>query len=101
MPFFDQKTSEKNDLLYEDTRGRNWKNGDDLDYLETLDQKPSDGCPDFPNCFLYNSCTALSGYFRCCRLVENSQFLAVGIVKKDKKNTEKPWFFGVLVFWWR
>ena len=36
-------------------------------------------------------------YFRCCRLVENSQFLGVEIVKKDKKNTEKPWFFGVLV----
>jgi hypothetical protein len=23
--------------------------------------------------------------------------LGVKIVKKDKKNTEKPWFFGVLV----
>ena len=35
--------------------------------------------------------------FCCFDLVENSQFLGVEIVKKDKKNTEKPWFFGVLV----
>lgn len=37
MPFFRPKNNRKKGLLYGDTRGRSWKNGDDLDYLETLD----------------------------------------------------------------
>ena len=36
-------------------------NGDDLDYLETLevlDEKSQDGGPDFSYCFLYDFCKA-------------------------------------------
>ena len=34
---FRPKNKQKKGLLYGDTRGRSRKNGDDLDYLETLD----------------------------------------------------------------